>query len=381
MAARSNPWPFSRQKTAKAKPVRRSSMTVPQATVAAFKAGQESGDTAAFGPWIHKMALADRGGMLKEKLRERFTQGVDDGEGGPYKDGIIKVHGYHDVRVTGKEATSHKFSSVDAAKHFLDFATAKNPQNPNVPDQLVRQAETSRNILELARLHKYARLKRNKPLLSAVEARAKQLGISHSDLIKNEPGKAWNPRKSKRNPQSEADALYESFHGRPPTETIEITEEVHEHEHLATLGKLVEIFVETVSGLLAHLQFDPSDPPWLASSEDGRQLYIEGGDQELDLKSLKMEGDEWRKDRMVIGTFAAPEPRDKGKGRRKHNLTYHTEKRFDAYEPTDYQHDLGEETGVRPLLEFEPRNNRLFITGGQYRIEQPLFDMSPGIEN
>jgi hypothetical protein len=191
-------------------------------------------------------------------------------------------------------------------------------------------------------------------------------------------------KRVRRNPQSEADALYESFHGRPSTETIEITDEIHEHEHLATLGKLVEIFVETESSLLAHLQFDPTDPPWLASSEDGRQLYIEGGDQELDLAALKMDGDEWRKDRMVIGQFAEPERRDSRfpqRDKRKHNITYQTKKKFDDFEEVDYQHDLGEQTGVRPILEYEPRNKRLLISGGNYRIEQPLFDMSPGIEN
>lgn len=191
----------------------------------------------------------------------------------------------------------------------------------------------------------------------------------------------WNPKKKRKNPQAEADALYKSFHGKPSRKTVEIEDQVHEHEHLAALGKLVEIWVETVTGLLAHLRFDPENAPYLASSEDGRQLYIEGGDQELDLGALKMDGEEWRKDRMVIGTFARPEPRDKGRGRRKHNITYHTKKKFDDFQPIDYEHDLGEETGVRPILEYEPRNQRLFISGGQYRIEQPLLDMSPGIEN
>lgn len=815
-AARSNPWPFTRRKAAvKAKPARRSSMTVSHAIAAAFKAGQGNGDTGAFDEWLQKQGLAERSEALKAKLRDAFHQGVEDGEGGEYKGSRIKVHGYRDVRVTGKEATSHKFTSVDSAKHFLDFS-ATNPNAPNpkviwvqpsnrfkgrwtfgmvgfpvnttkskrgaisgakrmadayhgdaeirisdeiprivnpadpypfkgklytdprkgpidsgnfhnqedlnkwvswtlgsgkpsrkkwfvitttpsgeqriatnptdralryranatpppgpkvctfcgsrdtieighvdgheehgepenliwtcrscnviagntlkkanlgrrtrqfnptkrggaanvgewmnavgaiVPHKgakysganygiastmgtaeavamiratpahkrseyagkvgktksgraraaaeerwnpqdsadLILQARASRNILELARLHKWAMDNNDSALLAAVEKQAGRLGIDHSDLVKNQPRPwdrkpqfrqrnprpanvprnyevvsirttaqdasdvkqalesagiaavvteqqrtsigtpigspyaVWTPKKTYKravtlaeqayftrhperlqnpsdawyvhgihgattptlagryntkaeaqqaartlaseenetvsvspprgkkgfevepsgrikqaNPQSEAEALYESFHGRPSTETIEITDQVHEHEHLATLGKLVEIHVETVSGLLAHLQFDPQDPPWLASSEDGRQLYIEGGDQELDLAALKMDGDEWQKDRMVIGTFARPEPRDKGAKRRKHNLTYHTEKRFDQFEPIDYQHDLGEETGVRPLLEYEPRNKLLFISGGQYRIEQPLFSDSPGIEN
>lgn len=188
---------------------------------------------------------------------------------------------------------------------------------------------------------------------------------------------------SRRNPEASADALYESFHGKPATHEIVIESEVHEHERLAVLGRAVEVWIETPTNLLAHIEFsqdESEDPVILSSSEDGKQLYFEGGDQEVDLAGLKMDGADWIKDRMVLGRFAAPDPKGK-KDRRKHNLTYLTAKAFDDFQPILYQHDLGEVTGERPMLEYEPRNKHLFISGGQYFIKQPLFGISPGIEN
>lgn len=189
---------------------------------------------------------------------------------------------------------------------------------------------------------------------------------------------------TKRNPQDSAGALYESFHGKPSDEELLIEEEVHVHENLSVIGRAVECWIDTPSGLRACIEFDQdvnAEPIMLCSAENGRQLYFEGGDQAIDLKSLKMDGEEWLKDRMVLGQFSGPEPQNKGKTRRKHNLTYNTKKDFDKFESIDYQHDLGEDSGVRPYLEYDPRNQHLYITGGQYFIEQPLLETSPGIEN
>lgn len=213
-------------------------------------------------------------------------------------------------------------------------------------------------------------------------------------------------RKKRRNPESSAASLYESFHGVPSTQTLEVEEQEADHEHLTLLGRLVDCWVITLTGFLAHFEFDEDPPVWCSSSEDGRQLYFAGGDQEIDLAAFKMDGSEWIKDRMVIGQFAPPMCGKCGEAFEKrgkvftcpkcgkkvtyedhdekdvvYNLGYNTRKQFDAMEPIDYQHDLGEETGIRPMLEYDPRVKRLFVTGGQYRIEQPLFEMSPGIEN
>jgi len=190
----------------------------------------------------------------------------------------------------------------------------------------------------------------------------------------------YKPR-AKRNPAGAAADLYESFHGAPSTEEVVIEEEYHEHEHLAALGTLTEIYVDTPTRIRVRIDFE-KNPPFLASSEDGRQLYIEGGDQSVDLATLKMDEKKWLKDRMVLGVFSEPEPGAKPTNNKRYwNLAYKTKKKFDDFEEIIYQHDLGEDTGERPYLEYEPQNQKLYITGGQYFIKQPLVGVSPGIEN
>ena len=164
--------------------------------------------------------------------------------------------------------------------------------------------------------------------------------------------------KRKRNPS--AAALYEEFHGQPPDETLEFRDKIREHDQLAELGALVEMKIRTLTKLAATLRFD-GDAPLLCSSPDGRQLYLQGGDQSLDLHSLKMDGEEWRKDSMTIGVID--------------ELTYGTAKKFHHFRMQDYYHRLGEESGVQPFLIYDPVNKLLAVTGGQYRTGEP------GIEN
>lgn len=198
-------------------------------------------------------------------------------------------------------------------------------------------------------------------------------------------GRELNPAR-RRNSAEASDTMYEKFHGKPSDSAVFVENEEHVHEHLAVLGLLMEMRIDTVTGLRAVISLE-DDPPFLCTSEDGMQLYIEAGDQKLDLKALGFTK-EWIKDRIVIGRFSPPE------GKEKWNIGYQTQKDFDNFEDILYQHDLGEETSasgkttrvkeedrVRPQLEYEPRNEKLFITGGKYAIKVPLLGTSPGIEN
>ena len=160
-----------------------------------------------------------------------------------------------------------------------------------------------------------------------------------------------NPYPRQRNPESAAAELYEEFHGKPPGETLEIVTDKLEHEWLTQLGLLVELKVATLTNLEATIRFDKGAPN-LCSSEDGKQLYFEGGDQSLDLKALKMDGEKWLKDSMVIGVLTS--------------LVYETEKGFHNFKLTHYEHNLGEESGHQPFLIYDPNNKLLSISGGQY---------------
>lgn len=162
-----------------------------------------------------------------------------------------------------------------------------------------------------------------------------------------------NRRLRRANPESDAARVYEDFHGRPAGETLEIIEEKLEHEWLTQLGLLVELKVAAVTKVNAIIAFD-KDAPNLCCSEDCRQLYIEGGDQALDLAVLKLDGDKWLKDSMVIGVL--------------YELTYQTKKGFHKFKLTEYFHRLGEETGDKPTLLYDPNNKKLSVSGGAYEI-------------
>ena len=193
---------------------------------------------------------------------------------------------------------------------------------------------------------------------------------------------------SRRNPENLAAHFFKKFHGRNSEEELALETSVHYHEWLATLGILSACVVDTPSGFRATITFDEKDAPWLCSNEDGTQLFIEGGNQELDLKALEFTGHELTKERIVVGQFSEPEPGPKSKVRQ-WNLGYQCQKDFDDFEDILYQHDLSEPDEGEPkthrripaYLEYEPLNKLLYITGGDYHIGLPAFQTSPGIEN
>jgi hypothetical protein len=106
----------------------------------------------------------------------------------------------------------------------------------------------------------------------------------------------------------------------------------------------------------------------LTSAEDGRQLFVQGGDQSIDLKALGMDSE--KRDNMLIGTIT--------------QITYRTRKSFDDNKAIDYYHDLGKEgsKGVMPVLIYHPRSEKMEVSGGRYHIAPPdrrIGNVSPGI--
>lgn len=201
-------------------------------------------------------------------------------------------------------------------------------------------------------------------------------------------GKKKNPSKrTRKNPMDDADAMFESFHGAPPQETVEFIDELHQHHNLAGLGDLIGLKVRTVSGLDATLEFDGV---LLCSNEAGTHLFLMGGDQELDLECLDIDNSS-EKESVVVGEVWA--------------LAYETSKEFDGFEPIQYVHILGKERlntklpksadlweeaeppkeaafecGQLPSLRYSTVDSLLHLDGGIYKIEKPLVGVSPGIE-
>jgi hypothetical protein len=400
-AHRKNLFGFGRKKTAPVKSAPRSSMTIGEATRAAYNAGVKDGDTGLFDTWLHAKGLHNRGNVLVARLKKEYERGVNDGDSprdtAPTKRTTSAGTSYKGRSIQLTQSGAYVIPSIDKESEFDTLADAKRfldswgKANPHEDDPLAPYLPPTHHEYKLNPSSSAAALWQ--VVYKDYTGRWKAAGTftekrwAELDAAKNADGRQWKVKRipdTRSNPATASAALYESFHGKPATEELVIEDEVHEHEHLAVLGRLVELFIETPTGLLAHIEFDQDDdsePVMLCSSEDGKQLYVEGGDQAIDLASLKMDGEEWVKDRMVLGRFAQPEPKTKGANRRKHNLTYHTKKDFDNFEGIDYQHDLGEETGERPMLEFDARNKHLYVSGGQYNIDQPLLETSPGIEN
>lgn len=167
-------------------------------------------------------------------------------------------------------------------------------------------------------------------------------------------------RGGRRNPEPEAAEMYETFHGEPSREILEVEEEHHYHENLASLGQAIEMVVKTTHGPVVKITFDGNTH--IACNESGTQLYVVDGDQSLNLKALGFKGERKgkhgpftdEKDKMLIGEIQ--------------ELTYRTRKGFDKFKLTDYYHGLGEESGVRPSLVYDLLNKQMEIVGGQYKV-------------
>lgn len=169
-------------------------------------------------------------------------------------------------------------------------------------------------------------------------------------------GSAGNPRRNPSASMADADRLYEDFHGRPPTQTTRVLTKTRMRTDYTELGPLTELKVHLLTGKRKKLPFatDCAEQIMLCSSPDGQQLYFIGGDQTIDLGALDMDGREWVKDSMVLGVLEM--------------VTYRTEKGFDHFKLTDYYHELGEESGMQPLLIYDNINGLLSVAGGQYEV-------------
>jgi len=204
----------------------------------------------------------------------------------------------------------------------------------------------------------------------------------------------------RRNPEAQAAVAFEQFTGFPSGLITKIEETEHVHSVTWSAGQLIALVLVDVHNKPIELlsngwsyegpkadiagkptksangwQFDPAttldEITWLTCSEKGDQLFIQGGDQKLDVKALGFEASDVH-DHMLIGTIL--------------RIWYRARKTFEAQgrEPVDFYHDFGKEgsKGVCPVLMYKPRDPSLQIAGGRYTIAKPdssLGGVSPGI--
>lgn len=160
-------------------------------------------------------------------------------------------------------------------------------------------------------------------------------------------------RKNSGNDAAAAARLSAKFHGRTPRQVTEYDEAVLEHSELADLGRMVELQVIDSGRYVVPLEF--SGNVRLACTPDGGQLYFVGGDQALPLRKLQLTKD-LPKDHLTIGPVL--------------KIAYFTSKAFHSFEPSTYEHEFGEEGGSLPWLNYDVLNQKLYLTGGSYRVKR-----------
>jgi hypothetical protein len=170
------------------------------------------------------------------------------------------------------------------------------------------------------------------------------------------------PKKKKRNPdtaEADAAAVSESFHGRPAKSVKDYEEIEARRTTLADLGRLIELVVlddddnEITLGPFKAVRCACSPEKDAKGKPVGRSIYFVSGDQALNLEALGIDGRRV-KDQIRIGDAVA--------------ITYFTSKAFHDFEPSDYEHQFGEETGDLPTLNYDTLSRRLFLTGGSYEV-------------
>lgn len=165
----------------------------------------------------------------------------------------------------------------------------------------------------------------------------------------------------KRNPASASAEAFEEFHGFAPSEVITVTKKVHYHKHLAAAGELIQLDLwgiddqgHKISGFKGAV---------LAFNETKNQLFVEGGDQHVNLED-----------------FGIDSPHELETLGRLTDIGYHTKKTHLGSEGGEavYVHkfrttnDGGKHVVVKiaryPDLIYDVRNEQLLFSGGSYEI-------------
>lgn len=177
------------------------------------------------------------------------------------------------------------------------------------------------------------------------------------DKFKRGMGKKKNPAKRKaarkRNGSEleSAATMFKKFHGKQATKVKTVQQLRVTPSVLADCGRMVDIVVAVGTGEGKRLPFRGTR---LGVTGEGGQLYFVGGDQAINLKQFPHVSPS--KDQVDIGEVVT--------------ICYHTSKDFHNFEPSDYEHEFGEEGGARPLLAYDVRSKRLYLIGGDYVVKR-----------
>lgn len=167
------------------------------------------------------------------------------------------------------------------------------------------------------------------------------------------------PRGTAQNPDQlqAAGELSREFHGTDPRQVITMQETDVTRRTYTALGDLVQLWIRNVGGdyRTSKISFT-GDRVKVASAPNGAQLYLIGGNQNIDSH---------------LGTFGGDVSKDFVELGQAIYISYATRKKMDDLKWTEYFHHLGEETHEPPLAFYNRLQRRIFLVGGRYRVESP----------
>jgi hypothetical protein len=183
---------------------------------------------------------------------------------------------------------------------------------------------------------------------------------------RTKPGKY--KRGARRNPGGIARAgeTYAMFHGRGPKEVVTVMQLEGDPTKVAALGDLTYLVVGDGDSSSAYkIHWGSGDQrPFLATNAKATQLYIMGGDQNLEATIRQLGVSNSAQDLLDLGEVLEVE--------------YFTQKDFDDFAPIRYYHKFGEEDAKknprgrirRPRLIYSRRLRKMMLAGGAYKIKK-----------
>lgn len=329
---------------------------------------------ALFGPFVREMksreraSIAARFAPAKAKSKSKARPKSAAPSSGVISEvaSALKNLGYGSRSKSIAESAARKAGS--GAGFDAVFRAAMSKSNPKLkPGELLKLLEKARNPKRSLVERITARAK--KPPLT--QKQYERLRFSYRKGALGSAKLKENVRRKKRNPSTaatKAAQLYKDFHGTDSTGYDEYQETIRERGNLAELGRLMELWLNDDSQFAKNrpenkagdgdllIEF-PTAAPRVAADPDGDQLFLVGGDQNLD-GQLRALGITSKKDIYDLGPVKA--------------IVYHTRKKFDNFDPVDYFHYFGEESKRvehRPHLLYDRLNKRLLFAGGAYKAK------------
>jgi hypothetical protein len=162
-----------------------------------------------------------------------------------------------------------------------------------------------------------------------------------------------NGRRRNQETMSDAEHMYEVFHGRHRGQIVEYDELVNYPDKFAELGQLRELrfYLDEANPRFPLTRFGAECR--VVCTPDGENIYFVGGDQSIDLQALDIASD---KNLIELGPCVY--------------IAYKTTKDFHDFEPIIYEHQFGEEDRILPTLAYDTLNQRLLLMSGNYRVER-----------